>query len=105
MRRQYENIANSVRKFPYVVNLAEAAYKKIGLDPKPLPFRGGTDGNFISQKGMPTPNLFNGGGNYHGRYEYVTVQQLDKLAETLVAIAQEHVRQSQTGRDNSPLPE
>lgn len=105
MRRQYENIANSVRKFPYVVNLAEAAYKNIGLTPRPLPFRGGTDGNFISQKGIPTPNLFNGGGNYHGRYEYVTVQQLDKLAETLVAIAQEHVRQSQEGRDNSPLPE
>ncbi len=103
--REYLNIANFVQKKPYVVNLAMDAYRKVGLKPQPKPFRGGTDGNFISEKGIPTPNLFNGGGNYHGPYEYVTVEQLDKLAQTLVAIAREHVVQSESGRDNRPLPQ
>lgn len=104
LTRTYLNIANFVRKLPYVVNLAMDAYKKVGLTPQPKPFRGGTDGNFISEKGIPTPNLFNGGGNYHGRYEYITVEQMDKLAETLVQIAQEHVLQTEHGRNEKPLP-
>ena len=61
-----------------MVNLALDSYKKAGLTPRVQTFRGGTDGNFITKKGIPTPNLFNGGGNYHGRYEYVTVEQMDK---------------------------
>ena len=62
-----------------------------------------TTGNFITPKGIPTPNLFNGGGNYHGRYEYVTVEQIDKLAEVLTMIITEHLRQSREGRDERPL--
>ncbi|MGM9910217.1 MAG: peptidase T [Lacticaseibacillus absianus] len=103
LRRQYENIYNGVKDRPYVVNLALDSYKKAGLTPRVQTFRGGTDGNFITKKGIPTPNLFNGGGNYHGRYEYVTVEQMDKLTEVLVTIAAEHARQSQTGRDERPL--
>lgn len=103
LRRQYESIYNGVKDHPYVVNLALDAYKKAGLVPKIVAFRGGTDGNFITQKDIPTPNLFNGGGNYHGRYEYVTVEQMDKLAEVVVTIVAEHVRQNQTGRDERAL--
>lgn len=101
--QQYENIANTITKHPYVVNLALAAYKKLGLTPKIVPFRGGTDGNFITQKGIPTPNLFNGGGNYHGRYEYVTSEQLLLTANTVVTIVKEHVRQTKSGRDERAL--
>lgn len=103
LRRQYENICNGVKDRPYVVNLALDSYEKAGLAPNVQTFRGGTDGNFITKKGIPTPNLFNGGGNYHGRYEYVTVEQMDKLAEVLVTIAAEHARQSKEGQDKRPL--
>lgn len=101
--QQYENIANTITKHPYVVNLALAAYKKLGLTPKVIAFRGGTDGNFITQKGIPTPNLFNGGGNYHGRYEYVTSEQLLLTANTIKTIVKEHVAQSLHGRDERAL--
>lgn len=103
LRRQYENIYNGLKDKPYIVNLALDAYRKCGLTPNIQSFRGGTDGNFITPKGIPTPNLFNGGGNYHGRYEYVTVEQIDKLAEVLAMIASEHLRQSLEGRNESPL--
>lgn len=103
LRRQYLNIYNVIKDKPYVVNLALDAYKRLGIKPHIQTFRGGTDGNFITQKGIPTPNLFNGGGNYHGRYEYVTVEQIDKLSEVLTTICQEHLRQTREGRDNSPL--
>lgn len=103
MRRQYENIYNVIKDKPYVVNLALDAYKRLGIKPNIQTFRGGTDGNFITQKGIPTPNLFNGGGNYHGRYEYVTVEQIDKLSEVLTTICKEHLRQTQEGRDEAPL--
>ena len=103
MRRQYENIYNVIKDQPYVVNLALNAYKKLGIKPNIQTFRGGTDGNFITQKGIPTPNLFNGGGNYHGRYEYATVEQIDKLAEVLTEIVKEHLYQTRNGRDEAPL--
>lgn len=103
MRRQYENIYNVIKDQPYVVNLALDAYKKLGIKPNIQTFRGGTDGNFITQKGVPTPNLFNGGGNYHGRYEYATVEQIDKLAEVLTEIVKEHLSQTRNGRDEIPL--
>ena len=103
MRLQYENIYNVIRDKPYVVNLALDAYRKLGIKPNIQTFRGGTDGNFITQKGIPTPNLFNGGGNYHGRYEYATVEQIDKLAEVLTTIVEEHLSQTRHGRDNDPL--
>ncbi len=101
--QQYENIANTITKHPYIVNLALVAYKRLGLTPKIVPFRGGTDGNFITQKGIPTPNLFNGGGNYHGRYEYVTSEQLLLTANTVTTIVKEHVRQTKCGRDERAL--
>lgn len=103
MRREYENIYNVIKDKPYVVNLALDAYRRLRIKPNIQTFRGGTDGNFITQKGIPTPNLFNGGGNYHGRYEYVTVEQIDKLSEVLTTICQEHLRQSLEGRDEAPL--
>ena len=102
LRRQYEEYLQRGQDWPYVVNLALDSYEKAG----PInvqTFRGGTDANFITKKGIPTPNLFNGGGNYHGRYEYVTVEQMDKLAEVLVTIADEHARQSKEGQDKRPL--
>lgn len=93
LTEQYQNIGDEIRKNPYIVNLALDAYRSIGLKPDIQPFRGGTDGNAITDKGIPTPNLFNGGDNFHGPYEFVTTEAMALTAKTIVAIAQEHVRQ------------
>ncbi|MEE5988317.1 peptidase T [Ligilactobacillus equi] len=102
LREQYRNIADEIVKNPYIVNLALDAYRKVGLTPNVQPFRGGTDGNFITQKGIPAPNLFNGGGNYHGQYEYVTVEQLEILQKVITTIVTEHLAQKDQ-RNNQPL--
>ncbi|MCT7793053.1 MAG: peptidase T, partial [Lactobacillus iners] len=86
----------------YVVNLVLHAYEKMGLVPKIIPFRGGTDGDFISEKGIPTPNLFNGGANFHGPYEYVSVESMSLLSKTLITIVQLHLKMCDH-RDNTPL--
>lgn len=90
MNDQYLSPGDSIKKEPYVVNLVHHAYEQLGINIRHVPFRGGTDGNFISQKGIPTPNLFNGGANFHGRYEYVTVENMVTLAKVLVKIVSLH---------------
>ncbi|WP_155287049.1 peptidase T [Lacticaseibacillus zhaodongensis] len=84
---QYTNMGPALEKYPYPLKLAKDAIAASGLTVRTIPFRGGTDGAIITAKGMPTPNLFNGGGNFHGPYEYVSVEGIGKLAETLVNIA------------------
>ncbi|WP_127849535.1 peptidase T [Lacticaseibacillus hulanensis] len=84
---QYYNMGPALAKFPLPVDVAKAAYAKLGLQLRVVPFRGGTDGSKITALGLPTPNLFNGGGNFHGPYEYVTSEAMATLAETLVTIA------------------
>lgn len=102
MYDQYISPGDTIKKHPYVVNLVHHAYQKMNLPINHVPFRGGTDGNFITQKGIPTPNLFNGGANFHGRYEYVTVENMLLLAKTLTAIVTEHVKLD-NNRDETPL--
>ncbi len=102
MHDQYHSPGDLIKQNPYVVNLVHHAYQKMSLPVHHIPFRGGTDGDFISEKGIPTPNLFNGGANYHGRYEYVTVEKMVLLAKTLVTIANLHVTLDNK-RDETPL--
>lgn len=102
MHDQYRSPGDLIKNNPYVVNLVHHAYAKMGLPVHHIPFRGGTDGDFISEKGIPTPNLFNGGANFHGRYEYVTVENMLLLAKTLTAIATTHLEMD-GNRDETPL--
>ena len=102
MNDQYRSPGDLIKKHPYVVNLVLHAYERLGIKPKIIPFRGGTDGDFISEKGVPTPNLFNGGANFHGPYEYVTTESMTKLAETLVEIVKTHLEMDDQ-RDEEPL--
>ena len=60
--------------------------KEAGVEPKVVPIRGGTDGARLSYMGLPCPNLFTGGHNYHGRYEYISVNVMEKAVETLINI-------------------
>jgi len=102
MRNQYKSPGDLIKQHPYVVNLVHHAYAKLNIKPKHIPFRGGTDGDFISEKGIPTPNLFNGGANFHGPYEYASLENIAKLAEVLVEISYLH-SELDDKRDNTPL--
>jgi tripeptide aminopeptidase len=64
------------------------ATKRSGLEPRWLPIRGGTDGSRLTEKGLPTPNIFTGGQNYHGKTEWLSVYGMEKSVETVVNIAQ-----------------
>ena len=83
---QYYNINDVLKKDPIPYELATKAIKAVGLTPEAVPFRGGTDGTFITYNGIPTPNLFNGGINFHGPYECVSTEAMVKVAETIVKV-------------------
>lgn len=83
---QYYNMKEQIDKVPYVVDLACEAMKMAGVEPVKVPIRGGTDGAQLSFKGLPCPNLFAGGMNFHGRYEWVPVQSMEKAMMTVVRI-------------------
>jgi tripeptide aminopeptidase len=61
--------------------------KKLGIKPSVVPIRGGTDGASLTYRGLPCPNLCTGGYNYHGRYEYASIQEMEKAAELLIELA------------------
>jgi tripeptide aminopeptidase len=72
----------------HIVDLAEEAMIMAGITPLIKPIRGGTDGSQLSFMGLPCPNIFAGGHNFHGRYEYVPVESMQKAIEVIVNIAQ-----------------
>ena len=71
----------------HVVEIAEEAMRQSGIPPKVQPIRGGTDGAQLSFKGLPCPNIFAGGLNFHGRYEFVPIPSMEKAKEVIVQIA------------------
>ena len=87
IKDQYFNMREKVEPVSYIVEIAEQAMKNAGLTPKVVPIRGGTDGAQLSFKGLPCPNIFAGGLNFHGRYEFVPIESLNKAAEVIVEIA------------------
>ncbi len=88
MRDQYYNMREKIEPVMYIVELAKKAMQKAGVKPKIKPIRGGTDGAMLSFKGLPTPNIFTGGHNFHGRYEYIPLQSMQKAVEVIVKIAE-----------------
>ena len=84
---QYYNMIEVVRDHMDLVDRAMEAYRKVGAVPTSEPIRGGTDGAMLSFRGIPCPNLSTGGYNYHGRYEYASIPEMEKSAEALIEIA------------------
>ncbi|MCO6542384.1 MAG: peptidase T [Lactobacillus sp.] len=84
---EYYNMADIIKKNPYPIDLAKQALINLGITPTIKAFRGGTDGSLITYQGMPTPNLFNGGDNFHGPYEFVTVEAMQAVAATIIEIS------------------
>lgn len=88
IKDQYFNMREKIEPVMHIVEVAEEAMKQAGVTPIIKPIRGGTDGSQLSFKGLPCPNIFAGGHNFHGRYEYVPVESMQKAIEVIVNIAQ-----------------
>lgn len=88
MKDQYYNMREKVEPVPHVVDFAFRAMKEVGVEPKVKPIRGGTDGARLSYMGLPCPNIFAGGMNFHGRYEFVPIQTMEKATQVIVKIAE-----------------
>ena len=86
MNDQYYNMREKIEPVMHVIELAEKAMRDAGVTPKVQPIRGGTDGAQLSFKGLPCPNIFAGGENFHGRYEYVAIPSMEKAVEVIVNI-------------------
>jgi tripeptide aminopeptidase len=85
---QYFNMKEKVVPVMHIVDIAEEAMKNLGITPLIKPIRGGTDGSQLSYMGLPCPNIFAGGHNFHGRYEYIPVESIKKAIDVIVEIAQ-----------------
>lgn len=86
MNDQYYNMKSKVEPVIEIVNIAEQAMKEVGVDPIIKPIRGGTDGARLSFMGLPCPNIFTGGHNFHGKFEYIPVPSMLKAVDTIVKI-------------------
>ncbi|KOP64587.1 peptidase T [Bacillus sp. FJAT-18019] len=88
MKDQYYNMREKIEPVKQVVDIAQKAMEKLGIKPIIEPIRGGTDGSQLSYMGLPTPNIFTGGENYHGRYEYVSADNMVLAVQTIIEIVQ-----------------
>jgi tripeptide aminopeptidase len=86
MSDTYYNLREKIEPVIHIVESAQQAIRAAGLTPILAPVRGGTDGSQLSYKGLPTPNLFTGGHNAHGKYEYIPVQSMEKAVEVILKI-------------------
>ena len=84
---QYRNMKEQVEPYPHIITIAKQAMEQCGVTPKVKPIRGGTDGATLSFKGLPCPNLFAGGLNFHGVYEYIPVKSMELATQVLIEIA------------------
>lgn len=87
IRDQYFNMREKIEPVMHIVDTAAQAMRNQGVEPHIIPVRGGTDGAQLSYMGLPTPNIFTGGENYHGKFEYVSVDNMVKATEVIVEIA------------------
>lgn len=88
IKDQYFNMKEKVEPVMHIVEIAERAMKELNIKPIIKPIRGGTDGSQLSYMGLPCPNIFAGGHNFHGKYEYVPVESMQKAVEVIVKIAE-----------------
>ncbi len=88
LKDQYFNMREQVLPVYHVVETAQKAMESLGIVPKVVPIRGGTDGARLSYMGLPCPNIFAGGHNFHGKYEYVPLESMEKAVQVIVKIIQ-----------------
>lgn len=88
LRDQYYNMREKVEPVMHIVTLVEEAMKEVGVTPKVQPIRGGTDGARLSFEGLPCPNIFAGGVNFHSRFEYLPIPSMEKAMQVILQIVQ-----------------
>jgi tripeptide aminopeptidase len=88
VKDQYYNMKEKVLPVKHIVDIAEKAMRELGIKPIIKPIRGGTDGSQLSFMGLPCPNIFAGGHNFHGKYEYVPAESIQKATDVIVKIAE-----------------
>jgi len=86
LQDQYYNMREKIEPVIEIVDIAKEAMKNLGIEPVIKPIRGGTDGSQLSYMGLPTPNLFTGGENYHGKYEYASVNVMEKAVQVIIEV-------------------
>lgn len=86
IKDQYYNMREKIEPVMHIIHIAEQAMQEAGVEPHIQPIRGGTDGAQLSFKGLPCPNIFAGGENFHGRYEFVSIQSMEKARDVIVNI-------------------
>ncbi|MCM3340909.1 peptidase T [Paenibacillus sp. MER TA 81-3] len=86
MSDQYYNMKEKIEPVKEIVDIAYQAMKNVGVEPSITPIRGGTDGSQLSYMGLPTPNIFTGGENYHGKFEYVSVDNMLKATDVVIEV-------------------
>jgi tripeptide aminopeptidase len=84
MEDQYFNMREKIEPVIEIVEIISDAFKILDIEPNIVPIRGGTDGSQLSYMGMPTPNIFTGGENYHGKYEYISVDNMEKATNVIM---------------------
>ena len=85
---QYYNMREKIEPHMHIIDIAHAAMESLDITPIIKPIRGGTDGSQLSYMGLPTPNIFTGGENYHGKFEFISVDNMVKATQVIIAIAQ-----------------
>lgn len=86
IKDQYYNMREKIEPVMHIIEIAEKAMRDAGIEPRVQPIRGGTDGAQLSFKGLPCPNIFAGGENFHGRFEFVPIQSMEKARDVIVNI-------------------
>lgn len=86
MNDQYYNMREKIEPVKEIVDIAYKAMKNLDIEPVVKPIRGGTDGSQLSYMGLPCPNIFTGGENFHGKYEYISADNMVKAANVIVEI-------------------
>ena len=86
---QYYNMAEKIKPLQHIIDIPKRVFAKLDIEPNTEPIRGGTDGSQLSFMGLPTPNIFTGCGNFHGPFEYASIDVMEKAVQVVVGIAQE----------------
>ena len=88
VKDQYYNMKEMIAPQMHVIDLVLHAMQQVGVAPKVKPIRGGTDGAQLSFRGLPCPNIFAGGVNFHGPYEFISIQSMEKAMQVIVKICE-----------------
>ncbi len=99
---QYFNMREKIEPVFHILEIARRAIEELGIQPKIIPVRGGTDGSRLSFMGLPCPNIFAGGHNFHGKFEYVPLESMVAAANVIISIARLYEEDARSGR-NAPL--